>query len=127
MELVRIKKKCEQIWIENLTAANCEEMLLMADKFGLANLRRKSLICVCEHFETSSATQLKELSFKYFLELMESDRIHAHEDLIFQRLVDWVEFDEEDRKRYVPELFNLINLGKITKAVRPRLDVHLNA
>lgn len=51
------------------------------------------------------------------LVLLRCDMIHAKEELIFQRLVQWVDYDEENRSKYVPDLLKLIRLEKIRKPV----------
>lgn len=120
MDLVRIEEKCEKVWREKLSSFNCVETFSLADKYSLTDLREKSLDFICEHFEAVAAGQLQEVGLQYFCEFFKCDRIHALEEHIFQRLIQWVDFDEEARSKYVPELLNLINLKKIATPVRLR-------
>lgn len=61
---------------------------------------------------------MQNFEFPYFIELLKCDHIHALEELIFQRMVQWVNYDEENRAEYVQNLLKLIRLEKIPKPVR---------
>lgn len=50
MGFVYIERECKQFWCDNLTASNCVEFFVMADKFGFLELRRKSLAYICVLF-----------------------------------------------------------------------------
>lgn len=117
MELVRIEQKCEQFWFDTLATSNCVELFLAADKYSIAELRRKSLELVYENIEKIACEKFDELKVSYLTELLACETIHAKEELFFQRLVSWVSYDEEYRSKYVPGLLKLIQLEKIRKPV----------
>lgn len=43
----------------------------------------------------------------YFSELLKGDVISAREEIIFQRLMQWIDNDEAKRSKHVPELLKL--------------------
>lgn len=125
MELVCIEKKCKQFWKENLTRYNCVHIFLSADKFSFLDLRQKSLDFIGEHFEALAISGLQNLEFPYFAELLKCDEIHSREELIFQHLEQWIDYDDKNRLKYGQRLFKLIRLGKITRPVRFYDKIHV--
>lgn len=117
MELISIEQHCAEFWMSTLAVCNCVETYMIAKTYNLLDLRKKSFEFICEKFESVAITDLRELDFEYFFELLECDRIHALEEFIFQRMVLWIDHDEETRAKYAPDLLKLIRLEKITPPV----------
>lgn len=118
MEMVHIEKLCEQFWSENLTESNCVKIFVLADTYTFTGLRKESFDYICENFEELETGKLQKLKFNHFSELLKSDSIYAREEFIFQCLVDWVDYHETPRSKYVPELLKSIRLEKISQPVR---------
>lgn len=117
MEFVRIEQKCEQFWNDNLAISNCVETFMLADTYSFADLRKKSIDFICEHFEAVDAIELRKITVMFFFELLKYDQIHAREEFIFQRLAEWVESYETTRSKHVPDLLKSIRLEKISQPV----------
>lgn len=118
MEFVRIEKKCEHFWSENLALSNCLDTFLSADKYSLKDLREKSLNFICEQFEALPVTELQKINANFIADLLKCDKIHAREEFIFRRLAEWAGYHETTRAKYVPDLLKLIQLDKISQPVR---------
>lgn len=118
MLLVRIQRKCEQFWSDKLATSNCVDIFSAADEYSFADLRKKSFDFICEHFETVVAIDLHKIKVSLLSELLKYDQIHAREEFIFQRLVEWAGYHETTRSTHVPELFKSIRLAKISQPVR---------
>lgn len=118
---VRIVEKCKQYWIDTLATSNCVETFVLADTYSFLDLRQKSLQMICDKFESVANTDLRKLESQYFYELLQCYEIHALEDFIFQRLVLWVDYDEENRAEHASNLLTLIRLEKITLQVFIRI------
>lgn len=120
MELVVIEEKCQQFWHDNLATSNCVEIFSLADQYSFVRLRNKSFKMICEYFENVSIDELQALPFQCFAELVKCDQIHSvwQEEFIFQRMALWVDFNEENRSQYAPELFQWIRLSILSKEVR---------
>lgn len=120
MALELIEEKCAQFWSEKLAASNCLEIFLLADKYSYKDLLEESMDLICEKFEEVDIHEgVQELKFEHFRKILECDKIHALEKLVFQCFVAWVNYDddEENRVKYAPELFSLIRLAKIPQPV----------
>lgn len=118
MKLVLLQQKCEQFWIDNLTTSNCVKMFKFADERLFTYLRKKSLRFICEHFNEITCDELTNLPFGLFSEILKRDNIHALEELILERMIEWVELDTKNRKQYAARLFKSIRLEKIPQPVR---------
>lgn len=117
MGLVRIEQKCERFGVDILETSNCLDLFLVAERYSLDELRGKSWDLICNSFEALPVSELCEMSLSFITDLLKSDRIHAREDLIFHRLVDWIAADEKVRSQYASDLLKLIHMDKLTFSV----------
>lgn len=117
MALVLVEEKCQQFWRMNLAPSNCVNIFLTADKYSFSFLRKKSLNFIGEHFEAIAISDLQNLEYPFFAELLKHDEIHAREEVVFQRLMQWIDHDDGNRSQYAQCLLKLIRLRKITKPV----------
>lgn len=117
MGFVDIEQKCKDFWSETLTVSNCVEIFVLADKCGFLQLRRKSLTFICVLFGCVPSDDLHCLQFPYFSELLQCTEIHALEDSIFQRMVHWVEHEEQHRSKHVPNLLKSIRMERLSSQV----------
>lgn len=95
----------------------CHATWRIADKFNNADLRLKAFDVVCESFDDVPAVEIQELEYRLFLEILKSDKIQATEKFVFDRLLDWMKYEESDREKHMPELLELIQLQYIPPQV----------
>lgn len=117
MGLVRVETKCERFMIDNLRSSNCLELFLEADKYSFKDLREKSINFICNRFEALPASELSEMPLSFIIDVLKNDQVHANEDLIFRRLVEWIAVDEKTRSQHASELLRLIRMDKLTPSV----------
>lgn len=122
MELVRIEKKCEQFWNEKLSTSNCVEIFLAAEKFSILELRKTSIDFICEHFTSIAPEIFLEIDFSTFAMILKCDNIHAIENLIIERLIKWIEYDDKNRSKYAPALLKLMRMEKVMQPVRSEIE-----
>lgn len=113
MNLLHIEQKCEQFWSENLTTSNCLNTFLLSDKYSFLELRQKSFEFICEHFGAVASIDVLELEFEHFAEILKSETIYATEPFIFERSMQWIEYEKKKRSKYAPDLMQLIRMEKI--------------
>lgn len=120
MELVLIEEKCHQFWNDNLTVSNCMETFAMADQYSFVQLRKRALDMICEYFEEVPTSEMLALPMHCFSELLKCDQIHAvwQEEFIFQRMAQWVDYNEANRSQYAAELFQSIRVKILAKQVQ---------
>lgn len=93
-------------------------IISLADKFGLTNLRQKTLKKICMEFENIPIVELQHLDVHIFREILSCDDVVANETVIFDRLMQWVNGnDETDREKYAPDLLKNIRLEHIPAEV----------
>lgn len=122
MQLVLLQQKCEQFWIGTLTISNCVKLFKFATERLFTYLRKKSLRFICEHFKEITCNELPNLQYGLFSEILKRDNIHALEEHILDRMIEWVEVDTKNRRQYAARLFKLIRLEKIPQPVRTPID-----
>lgn len=112
------RQKCFE---EKLTSHNCVEWFILAGNMdSFRGLREKAFRLICKEFGSVASTQLNRLSLEDFKEVISADKIPATEPLIFERLVEWVEYDKSARAKHVMELLNCIRLEHIPDRVKRR-------
>lgn len=116
VQLDLLEEKCCQFYVEKLSVTNCVDALIFADKFSYAYLREAALDLICENFEMVPVTAIQKLDHRLLRELLKCDKITSSEELIFTRLLEWVQNGK--REPYMPDLLKLIRLEHIT------LEVH---
>lgn len=81
------------------------------------NLRTKAIEVVCKGFANIPSAKMCTLDFENFEEVICSDANTAPEEMIFDRLVEWVEYDELGRSQYVFDLLKCVRLKHISTKV----------
>lgn len=121
-ELKSLQTKCGEFRSRRISINNCVDWLNFSDKHDMGNLHENALQMVCKEFENIPSLQMRKLDFENFEEVISSNRNTAPEELIFDRLVEWVEFDEAGRSRYAADLLKHIRLKHITAKVMKARD-----
>lgn len=102
-----LQSKCDEFHNRDFTIHNC------IDRFVFTEKKEDALKKICESFDCIELTQLLKLEFKVFEEIIKADGNMAEEKIIFERVVDWIEFDEENRAQHVHDLIQAIRLEHI--------------
>lgn len=118
MNMVDIEKLCVQHWMENLCVDNVVETFMSADKYSLVELRRRSFNMMYTYFDDVTGSQLQALEYPQMVELLKCDDIYGPEEDICRKLIEWVDFDKQNRSNFAPELLKLIRLEHIPVQVK---------
>lgn len=119
LKIASLQEKCEQFWEANLAAENCIQLVSDTGKHGLAELWSKSMILVRENFEDIPIAQLMELNAQKFRTAINHDHTSAPETYIFDIMTKWIQYDEENRAKFVGVLIECIRLKHLPTEVRP--------
>lgn len=112
--------KCNNFFDENLSIRNCIEWFVFAtNKESFCELRQKAFQLICKKFDKISVLQMNLIKLEYedFKEMIVASENTAPEDVIFERMVEWIEIDESARGKYVSDLLSCIRLEFISTQV----------
>lgn len=120
-QLEALELKCVRFRARLISIDNCISLLLLGDQQHEPELKEEALQIVCKEFEAIPAHEMCQLDCKTFAEVLERDTITAPEEVIFDRLVQWICFDEMDRSKHAADLIKLIRLKHIATKVGTRM------
>lgn len=110
--------KCVVFCVRQLGANNCIHWFAYADKKNIEGLRKEAFRMICSNFENISSSDMCELDFENFKEIIETDDNMAREETIFDRMVEWIQFDALGRSGCAFDLLQCIRLKHIPEKVR---------
>lgn len=113
-----LEDKCRQIYKDKLSINNGVDTLLVADKYGYVDLRQHSLDFISKSFDLVPTKDIQRLDHQLMLEILKCGKIQATEELVFKRLLEWFEYNEDERKQHMATLLKLIRLEHISSQVR---------
>lgn len=117
-EFKLLHEKCVEFCVHQLGANNCIQWFAYADKKNIEDLRRNAFQMICANFENISPSDMCELGFENFKEIIETGDNMAREECIFDRMVQWIQFDALGRSGYAFELLQCIRLKHIPEKVQ---------
>lgn len=122
-EFTSLHEKCTTFCKRQLSIDNCVKWFLFADKSDVNGLRENAFEMICKHFDV--ILNLCELNFENFKEMIATDENMANEEIIFDQLVKWIQYDELGRTGHAFELIQCIRLKYIPDKVTD-LDISTN-
>lgn len=108
-----IEHKCIKYLTGKLSSQNCVTQYTLADWFSLLDLKTKSFEMVCKRFSVIPPNQVEEINPSQLLDVLKSDKILTTEEVVFFKLKEWVEGNERERSKYVPDLMKYVQLKRI--------------
>lgn len=106
-----------EYWTDDLAVESCVDKLLIAHKYGLSELSKKSLKFICKHLHAVPIDHILQMGYEHFNELLRYEQFKTTENDIFDILIKWVEHDETQRAKCVPQLAQSIQLEHISDEV----------
>lgn len=116
-EMRLLQDKCDDVESCEITIANCCDWLIHADMHNLKRLRANAFKMCCINFASILSGDLCKVDREIFEEIIDADDTRAPEEVIFDRLVQWIAFDEMDRSKHVSGLLKCIRLKHIETKV----------
>lgn len=109
-EFALLREKCIDYGVRRLSVTNCVNWFAIAGTADTHVLRGRAFQMICASFERISARDMCDLNFENFKEIIESDENMAKEEIIFDQLIKWIQFDETGRSQHAHELLQCIRL-----------------
>lgn len=114
-EIELLLEKCAEF---KISIGFCIEMFIFADRNDNRRMRENALWAICMQFNKWPSHEIQLLDVNIFMEMIKFDRVLASEEFIFDRLVEWVRFDECNRSKYIADLLKCIQLKHIPTKVK---------
>ena len=101
-----VKKACIQILNKQLSIENCFSILQVAEQFGASELAKRASNSIKENFfSVVNNEEFVSISKKSLINFISSDEIQVErEEEVYQAVLKWVKYDEENRVSDLPEL-----------------------
>ena len=101
-----VKKACIQILNNQLSIENCFSILQVAELFGASELAKRASNYIKENFFSAvNNEEFVSISKKSLIDFISSDEIQVErEEEVYQAVLKWVKYDEENRVSDLPEL-----------------------
>ncbi|OPJ70440.1 kelch-like protein 25 [Patagioenas fasciata monilis] len=98
---------------KNLYPSNCLGMMLLSDAHQCRRLYELSWRMCLVNFETVHKSEdFNNLSKDTLLDLISSDELEIEdEEKVFKAVIQWVKYDLDERKAYLPELLRNVRLA----------------
>ena len=110
-EMVPLCELCAAFMTGELCVPNCVGLYQFSSFHHSATLKKSSRNYVVEYFGelVASCDELIELSFGDFAEVIGDNNLNVGtEEIVFEIVVKWIEFDLPNRRQYLSQLFRLI-------------------
>ena len=103
-----VKKACLHILNRNFSTENCFSILQVAEQFGASDLAKKASNSIKENFFSAvNNEEFVSISKKSLIDFISSDEIQVErEEEVYQAVLKWVKYDEENRVSDLPELLS---------------------
>ena len=103
-----VKKACIQILNKQLSIENCFSILQVAEQFGASELAKRASYSIKENFfSVVNNEEFVSISKKSLIDFISSDEIQVErEEEVYQAVLKWVKYDEENRVSDLPELLS---------------------
>lgn len=120
MEFEHIEQKCQRFLQEKLSVTNCLTIWTLVEPFiNFNELVQSAIRTAQKNFnEVINHRQYLQIDVEHLLDFLKSDELNVYsEEEVFNALVKWVTYDENDRKRYVKELLSTIRFAYLKPEV----------
>lgn len=119
LELGRVEKLCEKYYRETLSRQNCLGLWLLAEQYGLRELKKEAYATVVESFaQLTNGEEYLNLRKEGMQKLLADDELCVYcEEDAFEALTAWIRFDEDERAIHFAELVKLIRFNGLNAAV----------
>lgn len=116
-EIDLLEAKCRQFYSTKLSVENSVDVLIIADQYRFMDLQQHAFDLICEKFDTVPAKDIQKLSHRLLLELLQNEKIQQFGDFCANRLLEWFQWDEDERAVFMPESLKLLRLEQLSVEV----------
>lgn len=113
LEFQDIRNVCAEFLEKNLQSSNCLSMLLLSDAHQCTRLHKLSWNMCLRNFPTICKTEdFLLLPKDIAVQLLSHDELETEEEqLVYEAVLNWVNYDIEKRKCFLPELLGTVRLA----------------
>ena len=117
LQILPLQYCCVEFMKSNISVENVLDYWSFAERYNLTDFLQKCKIFVQENFSIlSKRTEFTSIPPESLYDYIECKDDSTPEEVFYEFIVDWVEFDLENRKDFFSRLFKLVQLDKIDKA-----------
>lgn len=116
-DVVGVIQLCCQFLLQELRAHNCLGIFKFAKCYFCGELEKKGKLFIRQNFSRilKECNEFKLLSYEELENILSDDELNVrNEELVFQAVKTWVEYDLPNRKKYIPSLLNCVRFGHIS-------------
>lgn len=124
MRLACLEELCEEYLIRTLDRSNCLELLLLATQYRYNGLIERADILVMDSFQHFiNDEKFLHVKVDALVMLLKNDLIFVYsEDVIFEAIVRWIDFDEDDRRSSFQTLMSFVRFDQLNLTVQISLS-----
>ncbi|CAG9794036.1 unnamed protein product [Diatraea saccharalis] len=116
-DVVGVIQLCCQYLLQELRPHNCLGIFKFARYYFCGELEKKGKLYIRQNFSRilKECNEFKSLTFDELEDILRDDELNVrNEEIVFQAVKTWVEYDIENRKRYIPSLLSCVRFGHIS-------------
>lgn len=120
IELIPVEQLCDEYLTKHLCLTNCLSSWLLAEQYSLVNVRTIALNMVqFEFVDVINDDEFFNLNSDAVNILLANDELCVYsEEIIFNALISWIQFDGQIRSPLFPYLIKLVRIEYIQMKVR---------
>ena len=110
---IEIRSGCEEFLKNQLDPQNCLGIRYFAELHNCVNLKNSTQEYIYENFTqiVQNSEEFFNLKPKDLEDLIKSDEIEvANEEIVYNCVFNWINFDKNNREQYLPRLINYMRL-----------------
>lgn len=115
----QLKEYCYRFLTQNMDASNCFVVRHLADLYGFIDLYERSKKFIRNQFmqvAQNSMEDIVRLNFAEILEIIKDEDIRVEkEEMVYEIVIAWVNFDVESRRRCLLELLGHVRLPQLNR------------
>ncbi|XP_078671376.1 ectoderm-neural cortex protein 1-like [Branchiostoma floridae x Branchiostoma belcheri] len=122
----RVVANCEEVFLQNLEAANCLKVLCIADVYSCTRLKERVLAMALEVFQkVLNSEEILDLPADLFIDFISDKKLVVKsEDDAFQVALRWLDKDMDRRVAYLPRILDSIRLTQVKESLLEKLAEH---
>lgn len=117
--MVRLVHMCVKYLVEHLNVENCTSTWSVADALMLGDLKEMALAFICQHFiDVVQTDAFQQLAADAIIGILQSnDIVVGCEEDIFKCIMNWIRYDESNRRTCFTRLMATLRMSRIGMAV----------
>ncbi|CAH1254751.1 KLHL30 [Branchiostoma lanceolatum] len=122
----RVVADCEEVFLQNLEAANCLKVLCIADVYSCTRLKERAVSMALEVFQkVLNSEEMLELPADLFIDYISDKKLVVKsEDDAFKVALRWLNKDVNKRVAHLPRILDCLRLTQVKESLLAKLAGH---